>query len=135
MPLGIRLGIRMARSRGYGALSRFMSLSSTLGIALGVVALIVGLSAMNGFEREMEERVLALVPHATYTAPAGFRDSQAVLSALKGRPGVLAAAAALEIKGVLRHGQSFAPIAIEGIDPSAEGRVTRAGAFSSVPLA
>jgi lipoprotein-releasing system permease protein len=63
-PLSIFLGWRYVRSRHGNGFSAFISASSTIGIALGVTVLIVVLSAMNGFERELSQKLLSIVPHA-----------------------------------------------------------------------
>ena len=62
-PLPLFLGLRYSRSRRRNGFIAFISASSLIGIALGVMALILGLSAMNGFERELKDRVLSVVPH------------------------------------------------------------------------
>ena len=62
--LAFTLGLRFYRSKRYGALARFMSFASVTGIAVGVFALIVGISDMNGFEYELKNRVLSFIPAA-----------------------------------------------------------------------
>lgn len=59
---------RYQRAKQKNRLVSLISFFSTLGIALGVMVLIIGLSAMNGFERELNNRILAVVPHAEITA-------------------------------------------------------------------
>jgi len=63
-PLSIFLALRYVRSRNGHGFSTFISASSTLGIALGTMVLIIALSAMNGFERELANKLLSIVPHA-----------------------------------------------------------------------
>lgn len=62
-PLSLLIALRFSRGRRRGGMVSLISVISTIGIALGVAVLIVGLSAMNGFERELNHRVLAVVPH------------------------------------------------------------------------
>ncbi|SQC42125.1 outer membrane-specific lipoprotein transporter subunit LolE [Klebsiella pneumoniae] len=62
-PLSLLIALRFSRGRRRGGMVSLISVISTIGIALGVAVLIVGLSAMNGFERELNNRVLAVVPH------------------------------------------------------------------------
>jgi lipoprotein-releasing system permease protein len=62
-PLSLLIGLRFSRGRRRGGMVSLISVISTIGIALGVAVLIVGLSAMNGFERELNNRILAVVPH------------------------------------------------------------------------
>ena len=67
-PLPLFLGLRYSRSRRRNGFIAFISASSLIGIALGVMALILGLSAMNGFERELKDRVLSVVPQGELDA-------------------------------------------------------------------
>ncbi len=62
-PLSLLIALRFSRGRRRGGMVSLISVISTIGIALGVAVLIVGLSAMNGFERELNNRILAVVPH------------------------------------------------------------------------
>lgn len=63
-PLSLFIGSRFARAKQRNKMVSFISISSTLGIAIGVAVIIIGLSAMNGFERELQNRVLSVIPHA-----------------------------------------------------------------------
>lgn len=66
--LSLFIGGRFSRAKQRNKMVSFISLSSTIGIMVGVAVIIIGLSAMNGFERELENRVLAVVPHGDFTA-------------------------------------------------------------------
>ena len=68
MPLSLLIGLRFSRGRRRGGMVSLISVISTIGIALGVAVLLVGLSAMNGFERELNNRILAVVPHGEIEA-------------------------------------------------------------------
>lgn len=63
--LSFLTALRFSRGRKRGGMVSLISVISTIGIALGVAVLIVGLSAMNGFERELKNRILAVVPHGS----------------------------------------------------------------------
>ena len=63
IPLSLMIGSRFGSSKKKTGFVSFITLSSIIGIAIGVIALTVGLSAMNGFERELEDRVLSVIPH------------------------------------------------------------------------
>ena len=63
-PLSVFIGLRYVRSRHSKGFSSFISASSTIGIVIGVMVLIVVLSAMNGFERALATHLLSIVPHA-----------------------------------------------------------------------
>ncbi len=130
--LSFALGRRFSLSRRYGALARFMSLSSTVGIAVGVCALIVGLSAMNGFERELENRVLSLIPAAQLKNDTGLAHYEEDLKVLRQGRDILAAAPTVELGGVFSKDSSFAPAALFGIDPNEEREVVAFDRFMDV---
>jgi lipoprotein-releasing system permease protein len=117
------LGTRYLRStRGRGFLS-FISVVSALGLAVGVAVLIVVLSVMNGFERELKTRILTVTSHATLTGLEGslkdWRRDQA--QALQ-MPGVVAAVPYIEAQALLMHGAHTAGTTIRGVLPDEERR-------------
>jgi lipoprotein-releasing system permease protein len=117
------LGTRYLRStRGRGFLS-FISVVSALGLAVGVAVLIVVLSVMNGFERELKTRILTVTSHATLTGLQGslqdWRRDQA--QALQ-MPGVVAAVPYIEAQALLMHGAHTAGTTIRGVLPDEERR-------------
>lgn len=133
--LALTLGLRFYRSRRYGALARFMSFASITGIAVGVFALIVGLSAMNGFERELKNRVLAVIPAAEITATAPyFSDETACIAALTSSSDIKAVAPVVKSEAVLSHAGNFAPVALLGVDTALESQVIDIERFLSVKL-
>ena len=75
-PLSVFIGLRYTRARRRERFISFMSLSSMIGLMLGVAVLITVLSVMNGFDRELRTRILALVPHATVRGAAGTIGAQ-----------------------------------------------------------
>ena len=114
--ISLRLAWRLTRSRRYGPLARFMSFASSAGITLGVAALIIGLSAMNGFERELENRVLAVIPAGTLTsAPGGFSRLDEDLKLLRQDPSITYAEPAVSRDVILSANGNFAPVKITGI--------------------
>jgi lipoprotein-releasing system permease protein len=117
------LGTRYLRStRGRGFLS-FISVVSALGLAVGVAVLIVVLSVMNGFERELKTRILSVTSHATLTGLSSrlpdWRHDQAQALTL---PGVVAAVPYIEAQALLMHGAHTAGTAIRGVLPAEERR-------------
>ncbi len=112
----LKMAWRLTRSRRYGPLARFMSLASAAGITLGVAALIIGLSAMNGFERELESRVLAVIPAGTLTSgPDGFMRLDEDLAELKKDPSVSYAEPASGRDAIISANGNFAPVRVIGI--------------------
>ncbi len=81
-------GLRRRQSLSASPLATFISRLSMTGLVLGVAVLVTVLSVMNGFEREMRERILGLVPHLTVFHPAGLSDWQTVSDAAKKVPAV-----------------------------------------------
>ena len=123
LPYEWMLGTRYLRAtRGRGFLS-FITLVSVFGLAIGVAVLIVVLSVMNGFERELKTRILSVTSHATLMGLDGslkdWRDDQA--RALK-MPGVLAAAPYIEAQALLMHGERTAGTTVRGVLPEQERR-------------
>ncbi len=92
MPLSLLIGLRFSRGRRRGGMVSLISVISTIGIALGVAVLIVGLSAMNGFERELNNRILAVVPHGEIEAvDQPWTNWQEALDHVQKVPGIAAA--------------------------------------------
>jgi len=125
-PLEIFVGLRYLRARRLSRFVSFISLMSLLGVAVGVAALIVVISVMNGFENELRERLLAMTSHAAITAPEGrLSDWQQVVESAREMPGVAAAAPYVEIQGMLGNGASLKAALIRGVDPALEPGVSQ----------
>jgi lipoprotein-releasing system permease protein len=112
----------LSATQGRGFLS-FITVVSVLGLAIGVAVLIVVLSVMNGFERELKGRILSVTSHATLMGLDGllenWRADQAQAVKL---PEVLAAAPYIEAQALLMHGDHTAGSSIRGVDPAQERR-------------
>ncbi|OOF10146.1 lipoprotein transporter subunit LolE [Salinivibrio sp. PR5] len=129
-PLSLAIGRRFSRARQRNRLVSFISLSSVIGIAIGVMVIIVGLSAMNGFERELNQRVLSVVPHAQVFGVNGtLEDWQQVKHQALQHPQVVAAAPYVEMTVLMEHGSALKPAQIRAVSPSDESAVSRIGAF------
>src|SRR5690554_4617024 len=100
-PLALFIGLRFVRARKSNHLMSFVSWISMLGIALGVLALIIVLSVINASTSTMREETLKAVPHASLTLPEGLPWQDAVV-ALEGQPDVIAAAPYMEAQAWLR---------------------------------
>ncbi|AJI96312.1 lipo-releasing system transmembrane protein lolC [Yersinia ruckeri] len=88
-PVALFIGLRYMRGRASDRFGRFVSWLSTIGITLGVMALITVLSVMNGFERDLQKNILGLMPQALITTPKGTLDPEKIpASALKNLSGV-----------------------------------------------
>ncbi|MFJ5415507.1 lipoprotein-releasing ABC transporter permease subunit LolE [Pectobacterium carotovorum] len=124
-PLSLLIGLRFSRGRRRGGMVSLISVISTLGIALGVAVLILGLSAMNGFERELNNRILAVVPHGEI-APVNqpFDGWQNILPKIEQVPGVAAAAPYINFTGLLENGAKLQAVQVKGVDPQQEKRLS-----------
>jgi lipoprotein-releasing system permease protein len=127
-PLELFVGLRYLRARRRNHFVSFISIASLLGIALGVAALIVVLSVMNGFEGELRERLLSMTSHASVSARhGGLANWKELLEKANAAPEVVAAAPFVELEGMLTRGNELAPSRIRGIAPELETGVSRVG--------
>jgi lipoprotein-releasing system permease protein len=124
-PYELFIGLRYTRAKRRNHFISFISLISMLGMALGVMALIVVLSVMNGFQKDIRERMLGASPHLEVVADGGrLNDWQAVLDKVAQHPQVSAAAPYVAGQGMLSFGQSVQGVMVRGIDPSRETAIT-----------
>lgn len=123
--LTFKLALGFLKSQKYGPLARFMSLASTLGISIGVCALILGLSAMNGFERELKNRVLELVPSITLSSyeSEGYKNISNMIASIKKTDHVVAVNESIVLKGSITDSRSFVPAMIIGVNSDEKQRV------------
>ncbi|MGH8353106.1 MAG: lipoprotein-releasing ABC transporter permease subunit [Pseudomonas sp.] len=126
-PLAIFIGTRYTRAKRRNHFISFISLTSMIGLALGVLAMIVVLSVMNGFQREMSSRILGMVPHATIAGVQPLDDWRPLAAAALQNPQVLAAVPFSELEGMLSYRGGMQPIQINGIDPREEPKVSIIG--------
>jgi lipoprotein-releasing system permease protein len=127
------VGSRYVRSRSSNRFVSLISAISMLGIAIAVAVLIVVLSVVNGFERELRERLLAMSAHATIEDPRGqIANWPAKVSRAVVNPRVVAAAPYVEGQGLLVHGHRLSGVEIRGIDPQFEDTVSGIGGLMTV---
>ncbi len=123
-PLSLFIGTRYTRAKRRNHFISFISLTSMIGLALGVLAMIVVLSVMNGFQKEMSSRILGMVPHAMLYGAEPVADWHALAAKAMSNPEVKAAAPYAELEGMLSHRGTMQPIQIHGIDPAEEAKVS-----------
>jgi len=127
-PLETFVGLRYLRARRRSQFVSFISLMSLFGVAIGVAALIVVLSVMNGFENELRQRLLAMTAHGAVSAADGsLEDWSGVRQEVLSVPGIVAAAPFVEIQGMLGNGASLKAAVVRGIEPGLEPGVSRIG--------
>ena len=100
-----------------------------IGLALGVLVMIVVLSVMNGFDYEMRTRVLGMVPHATIESPVPIDDWQSLGQRLTQHPEVSAVAPFIQMQGLLTHRGQVTKTLINAVDPTVEPDVSIIGQF------
>jgi len=119
------IGRRYLRSNRGNRFVSFISTISMLGIAIGVAVLIVVLSVMNGFEREVRGRILNLTSHATISAfGSGLPDWQGTAARIGEHPQVLASAPFIEAQALLLAGANNSGAIVTGVQPDLESKVT-----------
>jgi len=122
------VGLRYTRAERRNHFISFISLTSMLGIALGVAALIVVLSVMNGFQKEVRARILGVVSHVQITgADNRLADWQVVAREAAAHPQVAAAAPFVNAQGMLLFGASVRGAVVRGIVPQLEEKVADIG--------
>lgn len=122
-PLSAFVGLRYVRSRQHKFFVSLITWVSVGGVALGVAALLVILSVMNGFEDELRDRLLSLNAHARViargvTPPAD--QMRSLTQRLQPLPGVVAVAPYIELTGLIVHLPTMLPVELRGIDPALE---------------
>ena len=122
--LELFVGLRYLRARRRTRFVSFIAGISLLGIALGVAALIVILSVMNGFEGELRTRLLSMTAHG-YVSTASRRvdNWEDLRQRLESVPEVQAAAPWVELEGMIRAGRDLKPVIVNGIDPNFEAGI------------
>ena len=117
---------RAGRSTRRNGFISFISGVSMLGIALGVAALIIVLSVMNGFQKEVRDRMLGVVSHIEVYAPGGqaLPDVALTLSQARANPEVIGAAPFIAAQALLARGEDMKGVMVRGVDPAQEHLVT-----------
>ncbi|MFO1336873.1 MAG: lipoprotein-releasing ABC transporter permease subunit [Burkholderiaceae bacterium] len=129
LPYEWQIGWRYTRAgragRRNGFIS-FISFVSVIGIALGVAALIIVLSVMNGFQKEVRDRMLSAIAHIEILQPQGgaLDDWQAVAAKAKEDPSVRAAAPFVAVQSLLARGEDMRGAVVRGVLPAAESQIT-----------
>ena len=140
-PYELAVGLRYTRARkgsGRNAFISFIALISMAGIALGVAALIVVLSVMNGFQQELRTRILSVASHIEVRGFPELKDPAGVAEIVRRNPHVVAAAPYVAGQAMLSAGDTNRGVLIRGIDPAREdtvadiGKSMRRGALSSL---
>lgn len=118
------VGARYGISRRHSQLVSFISSLSIASLVIGVALLVLVMSIMNGFDRELRERILGIMPQATIYQRYGIEDPQPLIEELEQYPQVLAAAPFVQLQGLLSHQKRVSPVNLYGIDPQQEAKLS-----------
>jgi len=124
-PFPLYIGLRYTRAKRRNHFISFISLSSMLGIALGVTALITVLSVMNGFEKELRYRMLGMSAHVVVNAEKHWLDWQPMLNQLQTRAHVTGVAPFIQGQAMVSYHKNVAGAFLQGIDPKFEPQISQ----------
>ncbi len=118
------IGLRYTRAKRRNQFISFISAFSLVGMALGVMALIIVLSVMNGFDREMKERILSVIPHGFVDQLPALKDWQALSTQVNQHPHVVASAPYIASTAMVSYAGGVEAIELQGVLPEAEAQVS-----------
>jgi lipoprotein-releasing system permease protein len=124
LPFELFVALRYLLARRKQAFISLISFVSTLGVAVGVMALIVALALMNGLQSEMRDRILGSTPHVYVAKAGGLTDYHEEIRKLESVDGVVGAAPMILGGGLIDSGVERAFVTLKGIDPAVEAKVT-----------
>jgi len=130
LPIELEIGLRYTRSKRRKTVGKrdgflsFISGISTAGIALGVAALIVVLSVMNGFQKEVRDRMLSVLSHVEITAPDGLANWELIALKVAAQPHIVGVAPMVSSQGLLSRENVMRGVSIRGVLPTEEGKVS-----------
>ncbi|MFZ6048840.1 lipoprotein-releasing ABC transporter permease subunit [Pseudomonas sp. CR3202] len=128
-PLSLYIGARYTRAKRRSYFVSFISLTSMIGLALGVLVMILVLSVMNGFDHEMRTRVLGMVPHATVESAVPINDWRKLAQGVARHAQVQAVAPYTQVQGLLTADGKVQKVLVNAVDPVEEAKVSIIGAF------
>ncbi len=123
-PLSLYIGLRYTAAKRRNHFISFISMTSMIGLMLGVAVLIIVLSVMNGFDRELKQRILGMVPHAVIRGEDVLSNWQAVDAAVSRHPEVQAVAPFIQGQGMITGGGNVRGVLLNGILPEEERQVS-----------
>src|SRR5258708_5841247 len=124
LPFELHVALRYLLAKRKQAFISVISLVSTIGVTVGVMAVIIALSIMTGLQQTLRDRILGGTPNIYVSRPGGFDDYLADVERLRGMPHVIGAAPMVIGKAIISStgGEDF--ISVKGIDPALEPDVT-----------
>lgn len=130
MSLSFFIGKRFSKAKQRNKMVSFISISSIVGIAVGVAVIVIGLSAMNGFERELKNRVLSVIAHGEFEGVnAPIKNWQKVMDSAMKHSKVEAAAPYIRMTALVEKGSLLKAVEVRGVDPELETKVSTLPGF------
>ena len=124
VPFELHVALRYLLAKRKQAFISVISLVSTIGVTVGVMAVIIALAVMTGLQQTLRDRILGSQPHIYVSRPGGIDDYKAEVDKLRAMPHVTGVAPALIGKGIISGSRGEDFITIKGIDPALEPSVT-----------
>lgn len=123
------VGARYTLSKRHSHLIAFISRITVAGLIIGVALLVLVMSIMNGFDRELRERVLQIMPQVTIYNRKGIEFPENIVSIVKRHPEFVAASPFVQLQGLLTHNKEVAPAILFGINPEFEKKISSLESF------
>lgn len=123
-PFSIFVGLRYTKAKRRSHFVSFISFTSMLGLVLGVMVMILVLSVMNGFDREMRDKVLGMIPQATIETYQPIQNWQELAQIIQQNPQVKGVAPFIKMQGMLSYNGTIQSTLVTGIDPALENKVS-----------
>jgi lipoprotein-releasing system permease protein len=124
IPFELHVALRYLLAKRKQAFISVISLISTIGVAVGVMAVVIALAVMTGLQQELRDRILGSNPHVYVSKVGGIDDYHAEVARLRQMPRVIGAAPDVIGQGLIFAGGSTMPVSIKGVDPALEPSVT-----------
>src|SRR5262245_11009923 len=121
LPFELHIALRYLLAKRKQAFISVISLISTLGVTVGVMAVIIALAVMTGLQQELRDRIFGSNPHIYVSKTAGFGDYRAEAARLRQLPHVVGAAPAIIGRALVTASRNQEFITLKGIDPQLEG--------------
>src|SRR5439155_21374304 len=135
VPFELHVALRYLFAKRKQAFISVISFISTLGVTVGVMALVIALALMTGLQQELRDRILGSNPHIYVWNKKGIADDHAEADKLRQVPHVIGAAPAILGQGLISAGGETQPLQVQGVDPGLEQQVTNLkGAITSGSL-
>lgn len=135
MHLPLFIGLRYTGARRRNQLVSFISAISIAGMVISVALLVVVLSIMNGFDKELRERILNVMPQGAIYHRYGIADWEEARETVLSTPGVAEAAPFVQLTGMATYKRNVSAVMLYGVDPAYQNRVSDLEQFLPAPLA